>query len=127
MKIFWGISVYDRMDHLHRLEDTLREWYGQDITIAVFCNKTDRHDAARHREDIFIAETKNSGHHGGVVDAINSLHDTFVQSGLGDVFFHSHADVLPGSKKIVDRMVEEIGATGNVFLEKSESVNIHRN
>ena len=123
-RVLWAINVYDRIDQLKQQEEAIRQKYGRDIDILVFCNNT-QIPHATYREDILITYGKNSGHHGGVKDAHNA---NLPHLKNYDIIISSHADCFFTDWNAPRVFVEKMLADGKCVLqlECRERHNTHK-
>lgn len=122
MKIFWSMNVYSRGDLLKLQQDLIREYFGDQIHIWVYCNSG---QDFRHKESEYFVTTENSGHHNGVRDSYNEtvkLLDGF------DYVVSTHADCLFTDYSIVDIILETVKKQNKKFacLAADKGVNPHK-
>jgi hypothetical protein len=107
--VLWAINVYGRLDDLGVLSRLVRDYFGDDVTILVYCNNEDRPERFRTPEcDVFLTGP-NSGHHDGVRDAYNAT-VPYVDGHRWVV--SSHADNLWSSMEVVDDILHHAASYG---------------
>ncbi len=120
------MNVFSRGDHLKLQQDLVREYFGDDVFIYVFCNSN---RDFRHKEDLYLQTAVNSGHHNGVRDSYNAtaeLLDGF------DLVVSTHADCIFTDYSVVKTILEEMEYTDLGYqyqfasLAKRKGINPHR-
>lgn len=105
----------------------IREHFNSDVRIVVFCNNPNTTKQMHVAEaDNIIAIENNSGHHGGVRDAHNSM---ISQDMAGfDWFVSSHADCCFTDMSIVSLILEQAENLDHtsVQLNQLNGLNVHR-